>query len=572
MTARAERFLAVIERHRRWLLLALLAILHLVLIQDIAQPVARTLLVVHIGVFLLWQPIVRAQQRLSVAGLAVFAVAVTAAALLANTWLLVVWVMVLAAILGGRMFFSDAPAMRLFYLLALAYLIIALLVLLTPRIIPNPGEVPEAVHTLARVGLPLLLASMALVRLRGDRAERQEVIDFVYSALVFLLLAVLVLGTLALMLLAGQGYFESLAMALVALSLVLFLLGWAWNPRSGFSGFGLLFSRYVLSVGVPFEDWLRRVTELSRREPDPEAFVAESCGLFMHIPGVAGVDWDAGGKPGGLGGPGARCYELGHGALRLKLHAPTTLGQTLVWHFQLMVQVLGEFHLAKLRARQLQQLSYLEAVHETGARLTHDVKNLLQSLSALCFAVEREDVGDAEALQALVRRQLPAIAGRLRTTLDKLRHPPVHDEDEIAADAWWDEVRKRYAQGDIRFERIGAGAGATLPAALFTGTLENLVANAQEKRTTVDGLDVRVTLDLTAKPALIVCDTGPAFADEILRDLFRAPVPSRSGLGIGLYQLARQARSRGYRLSLCDNRAGSVCLRLEPGAAPANLR
>ena len=38
------------------------------------------------------------------------------------------------------------------------------------------------------------------------------------------------------------------------------------------------------------------------------------------------------------------------------------------------------YYLAKRHAQEIERGHYLRAVHETGARLTHDVKNVLQSL------------------------------------------------------------------------------------------------------------------------------------------------------------------------------------------------
>jgi len=46
----------------------------------------------------------------------------------------------------------------------------------------------------------------------------------------------------------------------------------------------------------------------------------------------------------------------------------------------------------------------------------------------------------------------------------------------------------------------------------------------------------------------------------------RAPLPSSGGLGIGLYQAARQAEAAGYRLLLEANRDGEVCFALRPAA------
>jgi hypothetical protein len=44
----------------------------------------------------------------------------------------------------------------------------------------------------------------------------------------------------------------------------------------------------------------------------------------------------------------------------------------------------------------------------------------------------------------------------------------------------------------------------------------------------------------------------------------KEPVASEDGLGIGLYQAARQADSQGYRLALAENRSGRVVFTLSP--------
>ncbi|MFZ5508925.1 MAG: sensor histidine kinase, partial [Pseudomonadota bacterium] len=54
-----------VNRRRRWILLAVLACLHLALLQGIFTGVGRMLLLGHFGLFILWQPFVRAEHRLS---------------------------------------------------------------------------------------------------------------------------------------------------------------------------------------------------------------------------------------------------------------------------------------------------------------------------------------------------------------------------------------------------------------------------------------------------------------------------------------------------------------------------
>lgn len=55
-------------------------------------------------------------------------------------------------------------------------------------------------------------------------------------------------------------------------------------------------------------------------------------------------------------------------------------------------------------------------------------------------------------------------------------------------------------------------------------------------------------------------------------NLFLSPVASDSGLGVGLYQAARQAAREGYRLELPDNQAGRVRFRLQAMGTVADSR
>ncbi|MBK7686361.1 MAG: hypothetical protein IPJ25_10450 [Rhodocyclaceae bacterium] len=64
--------------------------------------------------------------------------------------------------------------------------------------------------------------------------------------------------------------------------------------------------------------------------------------------------------------------------------------------------------------------------------------------------------------------------------------------------------------------------------------------------------------------AILVSDSGSAIEKSIQPQLLRGPVRSEDGLGIGLYQVARQAESLGYRLALVESRDGCVCFELAP--------
>ena len=107
--------------------------------------------------------------------------------------------------------------------------------------------------------------------------------------------------------------------------------------------------------------------------------------------------------------------------MEVSIYTRYPMNPSLTWHFNLLAQLMAEFRADKLRARQLKRLSYVEAIHETGARLTHDTKNLLQTLRTLCTAAESEGTEVSPEFAALLRRQLPAITERLGQTLEKLR-------------------------------------------------------------------------------------------------------------------------------------------------------
>jgi signal transduction histidine kinase len=144
---------------------------------------------------------------------------------------------------------------------------------------------------------------------------------------------------------------------------------------------------------------------------------------------------------------------------------------------------------------------------------------------------------------------------------------------QMDADAWWEAIRSRYPNPGIDFLRGTRAAGLQVPGLLFDHVVDNLLHNALAKRNADPAVRIRVALDATDDGArLAVEDSGGAVPADVLGSLLHAPVRSDAGLGIGLYQAARQASAQGYRLVLEDNRDGRVRFVLEPeaqGSTPA---
>lgn len=553
---------------RRWIFLAFLGVLHLVFLQDPASQLGRLLFLSHIGLGLLWQPFVQPRRRVGFGGVALV---VCSAALLAynlNWELLLLWSMLLAGVAGGKVFLFPDRWERVFHLFALGYLATVVLALILPRLLASLQLSQPALPEILLFVPALVLPVMAVLP-QGQAVveDRAEIVDYIYGVLVFLLLAVIVLGSLSFALVFKAGYFESLLMTLALVSGVLLMLGLIWDPRAGFIGLGTALVQHVTSLGLPLDAWLASLAEISRREEDPERFLSLACAeLPQRLPGVIGVAWEDWEGNHLSGRQDGHPLSLEAGALRLVLVTRGRPSPVQRWHYDLVARLLAEFAAGKWRAMELKRLSYIEAIHETGARLTHDVKNLLQSLDTLCEAAELEGDNPSVRFSQLVRRQLPEVSARLRQTLVKLSAPAVATSptQSMPVAAWLESLGNRYPGSWLSISAEGDAAACQLEdAVLFSSTAENLLQNIAEKRRTHPEVLAQVRLICgSGGPWLEVCDTGDAIPEARAARLFSQPLPSETGLGIGLYQSARQADQACYRLTLEENRAGRVCFRL----------
>lgn len=402
----------LITRYWRLLFVTMLALLHLTAMRGVEDVWARALMLAHFGLFILWQPFMRGEQSLTPLQLFAIALVCVLALFFWNWWLMLLWLGMLAGVIGGKVFLFQARWQRYFYLTVLLFLVM--------------------------LALPA----------KAETGETLQVVDFFYSALLFMIIALLVLGSFAFMTLGKVDYPVALTYSLLLIAGILLLLGLTWNPRAGFAGLGMLFSRYLLSVGLPFDQWLYFLAELSQSETQPEKFLRQACAGLGKLPWVSGGAWRSSTYSGEFGQPSKNTVEYADRELQLRVYTRYSLSPALTWHFHLLGQLLGEFYTAKLREQKLQQQSYVQAVYETGARMTHDVKNLLQSLNVLCVAAEQE-AGGSDELQALMRRQLPVITQRLQQTLDKLRQPVNGGGSAGQAQSWWRGLQRKRSLDDV---------------------------------------------------------------------------------------------------------------------------
>ncbi|NNM79175.1 MAG: sensor histidine kinase [Gallionella sp.] len=546
-------------RAGRWLLLAMLLVLHGVLLVGVNSPWAHPLMLAHLGLFLIWQPLWRGDGQVSVRALVFIAVAALVVVFYLNWWVMAFWLIGLFGLVGGRVLAYRSIWARVFSLTQMVYLLTLLLLWVVPNLFAAEHSI-EIGRLLLSYVLPVLLPALLLLPADDRGAETTQTIDFFYSLLLFMLLALVVLGCLAFMTLAHVDYLDALLRTLFLMGLILLAMGGLWNPLFGFNGLQVVFSRYLLNIGTPFENWLMRLADAAQHEPDAESYLASAMLLLVDLHWLSGLSWQTPGKAGQLGQFSPHAVVMHEADLRLTVYAKQALSPTVTMHLRLLSQLVGYFYQAKQREQSLRDITRMQTVYETGSRLTHDLKNMLQSLLSLTVIAQS---GEARA-QQLLQQQLPSLTRRIEQTLSKLQLPPTEDSDAsmLPLSAWWDGLHQRNQHLQIAWHAPQEISDQYIPAALFDCVLDNLLDNALHKRQLQPDLLVKVELRCAGALSISVCDSGSPVPANTLPNLLQSVVVSQQGLGIGLYQAAKWAAQLGYRLELTCNQNGKVCFEL----------
>jgi signal transduction histidine kinase len=284
---------------------------------------------------------------------------------------------------------------------------------------------------------------------------------------------------------------------------------------------------------------------------------------LISLPWIEGVAWSTAGTANEIGHRAKHVTELKIDNLQVSIFSYTPVSGALYFHCKLLVQLINNFYVAKLRERELTQQTHLQAVYQTGARITHDIKNLLQSLQAITSVIVNDnDQDDYLVSRRLMQKQLPVLTQRLKLALEKLQTPDTTEQEPVYLKDWWQDLKAR-----ITLERVSFQAEVTgdpvIPADLFDSVVDNLLENIRNKVEPADGLYVKISLYADDQNVVLgICDTGNCIPEDKAKLILKEPLQSHNGLGIGLYQAARQAEGLGYRISLSSNIDGQVCFEL----------
>ena len=548
---------------RRWLVLTMLLPLHIAALLGIDDPWTRALLVSHLGIFLLWQPIWRQEHHVTSGMLMLIVCASLGVLLWLNWWLIAFWLGGLFSLVGGKVLSFRTRWLRLFYLSVMLYLLGLLLLRVVPHLFA-PDLLTGTMQDLTQYVLPLILLGMMFFPVEEESVNASsQAIDFIYSIMLFLLVITLVLGSFAFMTLGGINYLDALLYTLFSLAALLIVLGLLWNPHFGYSGLQHFFSGYLLNIGTPFDQWLTELSASAEIEQEADRFLNRAMQQLSALPWISGIAWQSTEDHGELGKKSSYLIRLTAGKLQIIFFTRHPVSTSVKLHARLLTQLINRFHEAKRREHTLRQMTRMQAIYETGSRLTHDTKNLLQSIYTLASAGQHaSQTGRVQDFQVMLNRQLPELTRRLELTLSKLSAPQKESVSDYGdAAVWWGTLVSRYAGRGIHFAG-NIPVPCSIPVAVFENVTENLLENALLKRLVDPGLSVSVSFSAVSHPILTVCDTGMPVPDPIAPRLFKDTVPSETGFGMGLYQAYHWADRHGYTLQLCGNTPGKVCFEL----------
>ena len=545
-----------LQKHEHRLLGLMLFGLLAATLLDASDIIAKSFLVAHFGFFLLWQPVIKPDASFSATQISLLLLALFAFVYWFNPWLNAFWTLLLLTLLTGHIFARGLA--RAAYGLAVIILFLELILIITPELF-SLTALSSSTKSLFNTGL--LFAPLLLLFIPANVLAAKQV-DFIRGFLVVILVVFLCLSSVLISLTTLQAYIESLAFSVLIVSLFLLLTAFLWTPRAGFKGIAQLLENYLLNIGGPFEQWFTHISSLeSNTSLSPANFLSASLRHLTQQHWISGISWQTEHQEGLEGKVTTNQVSIDNGKLKLILFTYTPVGPSLAFHSKLQLSILSFYYRAKLQEQQMIKQAHMQAIHETGSKLTHDVKNILQSTKTMSQIINDDDT-EMQEIVDLLKKQMPLLTQRLNTTLEKLKLPKHRETTEEASTGsalkWWNQLQLRYTGRHIEFT-TDINKDSEIPLDIFTTVVENLLDNARSKRIREPNININVKLsNCNNKVQLSVVDTGSAIPSQIQKLLFNEVVSSQDGFGIGLYQSYELAQNHGYKLAISQNSEGEV--------------
>ncbi len=522
---------------------------------------------VHWLCFQLWQPLERKEWHRHyffafwIGGTLLFAIVL-------NHWLLMLWQIILIAILGGRDLVK--PRDQLVNVLAILILLLNLFMVNVHQQFVLQLAVPNMLFNLgfdSTLSYVLIVLMTVIILIPPEESEEYRYyVDFFHGLTVALITLILLLGSLVILYHNNTPYPVAIFQMALIMALCLFTISWLWALLTGEMNANHLWMRHLVHFESTMEQWLQELAQPSiYKNLTPQQFLLHGLDKIARLPWVSGLHWNSLYGEGSIGALNSQHFaNFSIQSLEVIIFAQHRISNRHYLHIKFLIQLLEAFHQAKRREAAFAQQAHLQAIYETGAKLTHDIKNLLQSLHAISSAIESCRPSQFEDTQRLLQGQMPLLTQRLKRTLDKLQKPAEFSYTHIPVSLWWSNLKSRYHKQNIFFQSHTETENVLIPEDLFDNVAENLLQNAIAKRKREPEIQLQAGLEIQkGQLRFTICDNGSQIAPDIANSLFSQPVPSRDGFGIGLYQLAKQIKETGgYKICVLHNEEGEVCFEL----------
>lgn len=533
-------------------LVLMLELLHLGLWFDFGSSLSKSLFLAHFGFFLIWQPIWQQNKRFTLLNTSAFVTAIFIFVYWLNLWLILVWLILLVGFIGG--IFKQKRSEHFIYMLTLIFLISEILIGCNTQIFNiELNQTEDKIFSYGMLYIPLLLFFF-----KPEEDKDRISVDLLRAVSSALLISLLTLGSLLIMYHNGTSYFIALIQSTLSIALSLVVISWLLSPKLGFSGLSQLWYQSLLNIGTPFEKWLNDLYSINQRIDSPDIFIEEAMQELNTLNWVSGVAWELPHIKNKAGEESNFTIPIKINNLKVTLHTRILAGGALILHSRLLIRLIENMYSAKVQGHKLAQQAHLKNIHETGARITHDIKNLLQSLNTMTAMYSKETI-ETDKKEQIITKQIPNVSQRLQLALNKLSLPDGTKEFTLAPISKWSQNLKDRLDNTKLEIQTNINIDHQIPTSMFDSVLDNLLENAYYKQQLDNNIKISIRINSNEHEISVhFADTGKAIQQEIANKLLHEVIHSETGHGIGLYQTAKQAAKYDYGLNLISNVDGWV--------------
>jgi two-component system sensor histidine kinase HydH len=221
----------------------------------------------------------------------------------------------------------------------------------------------------------------------------------------------------------------------------------------------------------------------------------------------------------------------------------------------------------RLREQQMVRAEQMAAIGQVAAGVAHEIRNPLTSIKGLVQVNLRE--ADARGLPAedlrVIEHEVRRMERTLQTFLDFAR-PPRPDRRRLDVAVVVDRVyavvggRARKQRAALRFLRPDEPVWLDGDQDQLQQLLLNLVLNALDAMPDGGAVEIDLRPPRDGHVELLVRDTGPGIAADILPKVFETFVSSKeTGIGLGVPVSRRIAEDHGGTLTAFNLPGGGAC-------------